>query len=81
VSKRWDAGRHSCATLNDDEVVMATAWNVASRRSGEQGAGRDRLAGSILRNDCWAVISFANAANAQKFTAFITMAVPRPGSR
>ena len=32
----------------------------------------------LLRNDCWAVIKgAANAGNAQKFTAFITMAVPQ----
>ena len=79
VTKWWDAGAIPAQLLNDDEVVMATAWNgriaaIQANKAPVEIVWQDQL----LRNDCWAVINgAANAANAQKFTAFITMAVPQ----
>jgi putative spermidine/putrescine transport system substrate-binding protein len=79
VTKWWDAGAVPAQLLNDDEVVMATAWNgriaaIQANKAPVEIVWQDQL----LRNDCWAVIKgAANAANAQKFTAFITMAVPQ----
>ena len=80
VSKWWDAGAIPAQLLNDDEVVMATAWNgriaaiQANRKAPVEIVWQDQL----LRNDCWAVINgAANAQNAQKLTAFITMAAPQ----
>src|ERR1700722_10381606 len=79
VSKWWDAGAIPAQLLNDDEVVMATAWNgriaaIQANKAPVEIVWQDQL----LRNDCWAVINgAANAQNAQKFTAFITMAVPQ----
>ena len=79
VTKWWDAGAIPAQLLNDDEVVMATAWNgriaaIQANKAPVEIVWQDQL----LRNDCWAVIKgAANAGNAQKFTAFITMAVPQ----
>jgi putative spermidine/putrescine transport system substrate-binding protein len=79
VSKWWDAGAIPAQLLNDDEVVMATAWNgriaaIQANKAPVEIVWQDQL----LRNDCWAVINgAANAQNAQKLTAFITMAAPQ----
>jgi putative spermidine/putrescine transport system substrate-binding protein len=79
VTKWWDAGAIPAQLLNDDEVVMATAWNgriaaIQANKAPVEIVWQDQL----LRNDCWAVIKgAANAGNAQKLTAFITMAVPQ----
>jgi putative spermidine/putrescine transport system substrate-binding protein len=79
VSKWWGAGAIPAQLLNDDEVLMATAWNgriaaIQANKAPVEIVWQDQL----LRNDCWAVIKGAqNAQNAQKFTAFITMAVPQ----
>ena len=79
VVKWWAAGAQPAQLLNDDEVVMATAWN--GRIAAIQAAGapveivwQDQL----LRNDCWAIPKgAANRENAQKFAAFITLAAPQ----
>ena len=79
VVKWWAAGAQPAQMLNDDEVVMSTAWN--GRIAAIQATGapveivwRDQL----LRNDVWAIPKgAANAGNAQKLTAFITMAAPQ----
>ncbi|EHL99934.1 Tat pathway signal sequence domain protein [Acetobacteraceae bacterium AT-5844] len=79
VVKWWGSGAQPAQLLADDEVVMATAWN--GRIAAIQAAGapveivwQDQL----LRNDCWAILKGApNRENAQKFTAFITMAAPQ----
>ena len=58
---------------------MATAWNgriaaIQANKAPVEIVWQDQL----LRNDCWAVIKgAANTENAQKLTAFITMAVPQ----
>jgi putative spermidine/putrescine transport system substrate-binding protein len=79
VTKWWDAGAIPAQLLNDDEVVMATAWNgrIAAIQAG--GAPVEIVwQDQLLRNDCWAILKGSqNAANAQKFTAFITMAAPQ----
>ena len=79
VDKWWSAGAQPAQLLNDNEVVMATAWNgriYAIQQTGAKVAAvwKDGL----LRTDAWAIPKgAANRANAQKFAAFITMAVPQ----
>jgi putative spermidine/putrescine transport system substrate-binding protein len=79
VTKWWDAGAIPAQLLNDDEVVMATAWNGRIAAIQKTGAPVEIVwQDQLLRNDCWAILKGAkNAENAQKFTAFITMAVPQ----
>lgn len=79
VEKWWDAGALPAQLLNDNEVVMATAWNGRIAAIQAAGAPVDIVwQDQLLRNDCWAVIKNAqNKENAQKFTAFITLAVPQ----
>jgi putative spermidine/putrescine transport system substrate-binding protein len=79
VDKWWTAGAIPAQLLNDNEVVMATAWNgriYAIQQTGAKVAPvwKDQL----LRTDVWAIPKGApNRENAQKFSAFITMAVPQ----
>lgn len=79
VDKWWTAGAIPAQLLNDNEVVMATAWNgriYAIQQTGAKVAPvwKDGL----LRTDAWAIPKgAANKGNAQRFSAFITMAVPQ----
>ena len=79
VDKWWTAGAIPAQLLNDNEVVMATLWNgriYAIQQTGAKAAPvwKDGL----LRTDVWAIPKGAkNKENAQKFSAFITMAVPQ----
>lgn len=79
VDKWWTAGALPAQLLNDNEVVMATAWNgrlYAIQQTGAKVAAvwKDGL----LRTDAWAIPKgAANKENAQKFSAFITMAAPQ----
>ncbi|HTW29141.1 MAG TPA: ABC transporter substrate-binding protein [Acetobacteraceae bacterium] len=75
VTKWWTAGAMPAQMLNDNEVVMATAWNGRINAIQQTGAPVDIVwQDQLLRNDCWAVIKDApNKENAQKFTAFITL--------
>jgi putative spermidine/putrescine transport system substrate-binding protein len=79
VDKWWTAGAIPAQLLNDNEVVMATLWNgriYAIQQTGAKAAPvwKDGL----LRTDVWAIPKGAkNKDNAQKFSAFITMAVPQ----
>jgi putative spermidine/putrescine transport system substrate-binding protein len=79
VDKWWTAGAIPAQLLNDNEVTMATAWNgriYAIQQTGAKVAPvwKDGL----LRTDVWAIPKGAkNKENAQKFSAFITMAVPQ----
>jgi putative spermidine/putrescine transport system substrate-binding protein len=79
VAKWWDAGAIPAQLLNDDEVVMATAWNGRIAAIQATGAPVEIVwQDQLLRNDCWAILKGSqNAQNAQKFTAFITMAAPQ----
>ena len=79
VDKWWTAGAVPAQLLNDNEVVMATAWNgrlYAIQQAGAKVASvwKDGL----LRTDAWAIPKgAANKENAQKLSAFITMAAPQ----
>ncbi|MBI3516026.1 MAG: ABC transporter substrate-binding protein [Proteobacteria bacterium] len=79
VVKWWEAGAIPAQMLNDKEAVMAVAWN--GRIAPIQASGAPVEIGwrqGALRTDAWAVPKgAANRANAQKFTAFITMPVPQ----
>ena len=79
VVKWWAAGAQPAQMLNDDEVVMSTAWN--GRIAAIQAAGAPVeivWRNQLLRTDAWAIPKgAANAGNAQKLTAFITMAAPQ----
>ena len=77
VVKWWTAGAMPAQMLADKEVLLGTAWNGridAIQRAGAPVAIMwDR---GMLRNDAWAIPKGApNRENAQKFSAFITMAV------
>jgi putative spermidine/putrescine transport system substrate-binding protein len=79
VVKWWTAGAMPAQLLSDNEVVMATAWNgriFAIQKAGApvKPVWRDQL----LRTDAWAIPKgAANRENAQKLSAFITMAEPQ----
>ena len=79
VDKWWSAGAIPAQLLNDNEVVMATAWNgriYAIQQTGAKVAPVWK--NGILKTDVWAIPKgAANRENAQKFSAFITMAVPQ----
>jgi putative spermidine/putrescine transport system substrate-binding protein len=79
VDKWWTAGAMPAQMLNDNSVVMATAWNgriYAIQTNGAKVAPVWK--NQLLRTDVWAIPKGApNRENAQKFSAFITMAVPQ----
>ena len=79
VVKWWGAGAQPAQLLNDDEVVMATAWNGRIAAIQASGAPVEIVwQDQLLRNDCWAILKGApNRVNAQKFAAFITLAAPQ----
>ena len=79
VDKWWTAGAMPAQLLNDNEVVMATAWNGRIDAIQRAGAPVNIVwHNQLLRNDAWAIPKGApNRENAQKFTAFITMAAPQ----
>ncbi|MDU7524611.1 MAG: extracellular solute-binding protein, partial [Roseomonas mucosa] len=72
-------GAQPAQLLNDDEVVMATAWNGRIAAIQASGAPVEIVwQDQLLRNDCWAILKGApNRVNAQKFAAFITLAAPQ----
>jgi putative spermidine/putrescine transport system substrate-binding protein len=76
VVKWWTAGAMPAQLLNDNEVVMATAWN--GRIFAIQKAGAPVTAvwqDQLLRTDAWSIPKgAANKVNAQKLSAFITLA-------
>ena len=79
VQQWWTAGAQPARLLNDNEVVMATAWNGRIAAIQASGAPVDIVwQDQLLRTDVWAIPKGApNRENAQKFIAFITMAVPQ----
>jgi putative spermidine/putrescine transport system substrate-binding protein len=79
VDKWWTAGAMPAQLLNDNEVVMATAWNGRIYAIQQTGAKvKSVWKNQLLRTDVWAIPKGApNRENAQKFSAFITMAVPQ----
>jgi putative spermidine/putrescine transport system substrate-binding protein len=79
VDKWWSAGAIPAQLLGDNEVVMATLWNGRSYSLIQSGAPVKAVWNNqLLKTDVWAIPKgAANAENAQKFSAFITMAVPQ----
>ena len=79
VDKWWTAGAQPAQLLNDKEVVMATAWNGRIYSIQQSGAPVKPIWNNqLLRTDVWAIPKGApNKGNAQKLSAFITMAVPQ----
>ena len=79
VDKWWSAGAMPAQLLNDNEVVMATLWNGRIFSLMQTGAPVNAVwHNQLLRTDTWAIPKGApNRENAQKFAAFITMAVPQ----
>jgi putative spermidine/putrescine transport system substrate-binding protein len=79
VDKWWTAGAMPAQLLNDNEVVMATAWNGRIYAIQQAGAKvKPVWKNQLLKTDVWAIPKGApNRENAQKFSAFITMAVPQ----
>jgi putative spermidine/putrescine transport system substrate-binding protein len=79
VDKWWTAGAMPAQLLNDNEVVMATLWNGRIFSLMQTGAPVNAVwHNQLLRTDVWAIPKGApNRENAQKFSAFITMAVPQ----
>ena len=79
VVKWWDTGAVPIQLLTDREVVLATVWN--GRMAALQAAGVPAAISwgqGLLKRDTWAVPKGAkNRANAMKFIAFSTMAVPQ----
>jgi putative spermidine/putrescine transport system substrate-binding protein len=79
VDKWWTAGAMPAQLLNDNEVVMATLWNGRIFTLIQSGAPVKAVWNNqLLRTDTWAILKGApNRENAQKFSAFITMAMPQ----
>ena len=79
VDRWWTAGAVPAQLLNDNEVVMATAWY--GRIYAIQQAGAKVAAAwkdGLLRTDAGAIPKgTANKLDVQRFSAFITMAVPQ----
>jgi putative spermidine/putrescine transport system substrate-binding protein len=79
VVKWWDTGAVPPQLLTDKEVVLSSVWN--GRMAALQKAGVPAAISwsqGLLKRDCWAVPKGAkNKANAMKFIAFSTMAIPQ----
>jgi putative spermidine/putrescine transport system substrate-binding protein len=79
VVKWWETGAVPIQLLTDREVTMTSVWNgrmAALQQAGVPGAiSWDQ---GLLKRDCWAVPKGAkNRANAMKFAAYSTMAIPQ----
>ena len=79
VDKWWTAGAMPAQLLNDNEVVMATLWNGRIFSLIQAGAPVKAVWNNqLLRTDTWSIPKGAqNRENAQKLSAFITMAIPQ----
>ncbi len=79
VVKWWETGAVPPQMLTDREVVLTSVWN--GRMAALQQAGVPAAVSwkqGLLKRDCWSVPKGAkNSANAMKFIAFSTMAVPQ----
>jgi putative spermidine/putrescine transport system substrate-binding protein len=79
VVKFWEAGAVPAQMLTDKEAVMAVIWNGRMKALMDQGVpvAIQWNEGAFL-TDVWAIPKGApNKENAQKFAAFITMAIPQ----
>jgi len=79
VVKWWEAGAVPAQMLNDNEAVLAQIWNGRLKALLDAGAPvAPQWNQGSLRTDVWAIPKGApNKDNAQKFSAFITMAIPQ----
>lgn len=79
IVKWWETGAVPVQLLSDKEVVATSVWN--GRVAAIQAAGVPAAISwdqGLLKRDCWAVPKGSpNKANAMKFIAFSTMAVPQ----
>ncbi|MDR3534855.1 MAG: ABC transporter substrate-binding protein [Acetobacteraceae bacterium] len=79
VVKWWETGAVPVQMLTDKEVVLTSVWN--GRMAALQAAGVPAAISwdqGLLKRDAWAVPKNSpNKANAMKFIAFSTMAVPQ----
>ncbi|HUB48718.1 MAG TPA: ABC transporter substrate-binding protein [Acetobacteraceae bacterium] len=79
VVKWWETGAVPVQMLTDKDVVLTSVWN--GRMAAIQAAGVPAAISwdqGMLKRDCWAVPKGSpNKANAMKFIAFSTMAVPQ----
>jgi putative spermidine/putrescine transport system substrate-binding protein len=79
VVKWWETGAVPVQLLTDKDVVLTSVWN--GRMAALQAAGVPAAISwdqGLLKRDAWAVPKGSpNKANAMKFIAFSTMAVPQ----
>jgi len=79
VIKWWDTGAMPIQMLTDREVVMTTVWN--GRMAALQAAGVPAAISwpqGLLKRDAWGIPKGAkNKANAMKFVAYSTLAIPQ----
>jgi len=79
IVKWWETGAVPVQMLTDKDVVLTSVWN--GRMAAIQAAGVPAAISwdqGMLKRDCWAVPKGSpNKANAMKFIAFSTMAVPQ----
>lgn len=77
VVKFWEAGAQPAQMLTDKEAVMVHSWNGRMHAIQLEGAPVSvQWNEAQLATDVWAIPKgAANAANAQKFAAFITLPV------
>lgn len=79
VVKWWDTGAAPIQLLTDREVALTTVWN--GRMAALQAAGVPAAISwsqGLLKRDAWGVPKGAkNKANAMKFAAYSTMAIPQ----
>jgi putative spermidine/putrescine transport system substrate-binding protein len=77
VPRFWEAGAQPAQMLTDNEVVMAHSWNGRTHAIMQEGAPVSvQWNEAQLATDVWAIPKgAANAENAQKFAAFITLPV------
>ena len=78
VVRWWDAGAIPAQMLTDKEAVLAVIWNGRMQALLDEGVPVAPVWNQGgLYTDVWAIPKGApNASNAQKFAAFITMALP-----
>ncbi len=79
VVKWWETGAVPTQMLTDREVTLATVWNGRMAALAQAGVpAAISWKEGLLKRDCWAVPKGAkNKANAMKFIAFGTSAVPQ----
>lgn len=75
IVKFWEAGAQPAQMLTDNEVVMAHSWNGRTHAIMQEGAPVSvQWNEAQLATDVWSIPKgAANAENAQKFSAFITL--------